>query len=201
MISHFFNEYGYETQNGWTGINAQLKEAGYDDSKVENIFGKGWSDNGVYPTVQNIGKEGTFMSRNEQLAAVDSDLDINNYELVFGKGYVKKTEESSKKTEVHYSLKEGEGYNVTVSPDDLPTDSGVPTEVKEKQKNRGNQEIEQVVVSEFTFENNQYVGEMDSEPVDTNEYILVCREGVNEKEYTVLWVNDDETPNEKLTGE
>lgn len=88
--NHFFNFYGYETQDGWTGRETQLKAAGYDDSKVENTFGKGWSDNGTYPT--NVDKEGEFMSRNEQLADIDKKLDINKYELVYGKGYEAKPE-------------------------------------------------------------------------------------------------------------
>ena len=89
--NHFFNFYGYATQDGWIGMQTQLKAAGYDDSKVENTFGKGWSDNGVYPSEESLDKEGTFMSRNEQLGAIDADLDINKYELVYGKGFVSKT--------------------------------------------------------------------------------------------------------------
>jgi hypothetical protein len=92
--NHFFNFYGYETQDGWTGRETQLKAAGYNDSKVENTFGKGWSDNGNYPSKASLEKEGTFMSRNEQLGAIDADLDINNYELVYGKGYEAKPEET-----------------------------------------------------------------------------------------------------------
>ena len=87
--NYFFNFYGYETQDSWTGRDTQLKSAGYDDSKVENTFGKGWSDDGVYP--KNIDKEGEFMSRNEQLADINPNLDINNYELVYGKGFINKT--------------------------------------------------------------------------------------------------------------
>ena len=87
--NHFFNFYGYETQDGWIGRQTQLKAAGYDDSKVENTFGKGWCDNGAYPT--NVDKKGEFMSRNEQLADINPNLDINNYELVYGKGFVSKT--------------------------------------------------------------------------------------------------------------
>ena len=37
------------------------------------------------------------MSRNEQLGAIEADLDINNYELDYGKGYVKITEADSAK--------------------------------------------------------------------------------------------------------
>ena len=107
--NHFFNFYGYETQDGWTGRETQLKTAGYDDSKVENTFGKGWSDNGVYPSKASLEKEGTFMSRNEQLGAIDEDLDINNYELDYGKGYVKITEadNSSNQSETQNSELEG----------------------------------------------------------------------------------------------
>lgn len=102
--NHFFNFYGYETQDGWTGRETQLKAAGYDDSKVENTFGKGWSDNGNYPSEKSLEKEGTFMSRNEQLGAIDPDLDINKYELDYGKGYVKITEadNSSNQSESSY---------------------------------------------------------------------------------------------------
>lgn len=88
MISHFFNFYGYDTQDGWTGREAQLKEAGYDDSKVGKEFGKGWNNNGDYP--EHLNYNDGFIGRNEQLADIDSDLDIDNYELVYGEGYVKK---------------------------------------------------------------------------------------------------------------
>lgn len=88
MICHFFNEYGYESQDAWTGTVEQLKVAGYNEDKVENVFGKGWSDNSVYP--HDLDEDGGFMSRNEQLTEVNPNLDINEYELEYGKGYVKK---------------------------------------------------------------------------------------------------------------
>lgn len=107
--NHFFNFYGYETQDGWTGRETQLKAAGYDDSKVENTFGKGWSDNGAYPSEASLNKEGTFMSRNEQLGAIDADLDINKYELDYGKGYVKITEADSSSNQSEAPNSEPEG--------------------------------------------------------------------------------------------
>lgn len=90
--NHFFNFYGYETQNGWTGREQQLKEAGYDDSKVGKTFGKGWNDDGTYPDELNY-NDG-FIGRNEQLADIEETLDINKYELVYGKGYEAKPEET-----------------------------------------------------------------------------------------------------------
>ena len=86
-INHFFNDYGIPSQHKFVGRNEQLKEAGYDESGVENTFGLGWSNDGQYP--QGTGTYGGFIDRSGQLSELG--LNLEDYELVYGEGYVKKT--------------------------------------------------------------------------------------------------------------
>ena len=138
------------------------------------------------------------MSRNEQLSAVNPNLNIDNYNLEYGKGYVKKQDRTSS-TDVHVRPQEnGTGKNDAVIPEEnIPTDSPDPREIIGKTKNRSGEELEEIIVAGFTLDNGNYVGEMSYTPDDTKQYTLICGEGDNEKETNVVWVYDTEAPENK----
>ena len=85
MNKYFFNNWGYQPSEGWESRNQQLKEAGFDNSKVYDVFGNGYENNGEFAEYDD--KEGGFMSRSEQLEKLG--INESDYGLVYGVGYTK----------------------------------------------------------------------------------------------------------------
>ena len=177
MNNYFFNFYNYKTQDGWTGREEQLKAAGYDESGVENIMGKGWSNDGDYPSEQALSKEGTFMSRYEQLKAVG--LNIGNYELVYSEGYEQKPPIP---VNVHY-----DATNATIKAADWNESYGVPSFIY---LNEGINPPTIVAKGSYTKNGSgDYVGALaNGVTIDTTKMYILVSESV--ENYLVTWIQD-----------